>query len=340
MLEDEIKALALKEGAIRVGLAGREAFAQAPASAKLVYEKPWANMVVSFAVGLGTEWIGDYLGKVTRRGFKKVVFDYYHKVYRIGAALELRLARWGYKAHNIVPNGLYRPGHTFEKDPPDPDLKPPLSLRYMAVGAGVGELGWSGNLLVPGAWSNVFLGGVLTDASLKPDSLLPEKICDGCRICTRVCPMDFMHTKEEDRVIIGGREYVHNKKRGDYRCFIGCAGYAGLSPDGKWSSWSTGRIILPENDSFLPEFYARLRRDPAHALAARNTAFGTRGVLDRSLENTNPTCAHCSIVCSGSLGHRRALMDLLFSSGVVERNEGGEVIRPHGKAQKGFTREQ
>lgn len=330
MLEDDIKSLALKEGAIRVGIARREVFAEAPPSAEMRYEKPWANVIISFAIGLGTEWIRGYLGKVTRMGFKKVVFDNYHKVYRIGAAIEARLKTSGFKAHNIIPNGIYLPDHTFEKPVPDPNLKPPLSLRYMAVGAGVGKFGWSGNVLVPGVWSNVFLGGVLTEALLRSDNLLEENICDKCRICASVCPTGFIHIREETRVIIGGREHVHNKKRSDYRCFIGCGGYTGLSRNRKWSSWSTGRNILSEDDSLLPQFYARLREDPINAMARKNTTFGTRGILDRSFEDTNPTCANCSTVCSGQLSHRKALRELLFNSGVVKRNDQGEeiVIRP------------
>jgi epoxyqueuosine reductase len=328
MLEAEIKSIALKEGAIRVGVARRDAFGEAPPSADMRYEKPWANAFISFAVPLGTYWIKDFLGKVTRMEFKKVLFENYHKVYRIGAAVEAYLRKERFEAYNIVPNGLYRPDHTFEKQNPDPDLKPPLSLRYMAVGAGVGNFGWSGNVMVPGAWSNVYLGGVLTDALLAPDPLLEEELCDNCRICTRVCPMGFMDPKEKTAVKIAGREYVYNQKRRDYRCFIGCGGYTGISRDGKWSSWSTGKMVLPEDDSLLPGVYARLRDDPANTMAAKNTTFGAKGVLDRSLENTNPTCAHCSMVCSGPLDLRRELMSLLFTSGIVERDKNDcETVR-------------
>jgi len=183
-------------------------------------------------------------------------------------------------------------------------------------------------VMVPGAWSNVYLGGVLTDALLSPDSLLEEKLCDHCRICTQVCPMGFIDPQEKTTVKIGGCEYVHNKKRGDYRCFIGCGGYTGISRDGKWSSWSTGKTALPDDDSLLPGVYARLRDDPANIMAAKNTTFGSKGVLDRSLENTNPTCAHCSTVCSGPLELRRELMNLLFASGIVEKDKNGrEVVK-------------
>ncbi len=328
MMEKMVKSIAWKEGAVRAGIARREAFSEAPPSADMSYEKPWAEAVVSFAVPLGTEWIKGFLGKDTRLEFKKVLYEKYHQVYRIGAAVEAYLKQQGFQAHNIVPNGLYRPDHTFEKPVPDGDLKPPLSLRYMAVGAGVGAFGWSGNVMVPGEWSNVYLGGVLTDAPLEPDPLLEETLCDRCRICTRVCPMGFMNPQEKTTVKIGGREHAYNRKRGDYRCAIGCGGYTGISRDGKWSSWSTGKTVLPDDDAALPGIFARLRDDPANRMAAKNLTFGTKGVLDRSLEDTNPTCAHCSTVCSGPLEVRRDLMNLLFASGIVEKDEAGrEVVR-------------
>jgi ferredoxin len=327
MLEEKLKSLALKEGAIRAGIARREAFAEAPPSADMTYVQPWAQSVVSFALPLGTEWIRDYFAKVTRMEIKKVLYHSYHKIYQIGAVLEDHLKKAGYRAYNIVPNGQYRPDHTFSKTVPDPDLKPPLSLRYMAVGAGVGEFGWSGNVMVPGAWSDVYLGAVITDAPLSSDALLNEKLCDRCRACVRVCPMGFMDMKEKVSVKIAGREHIYNKKRGDYRCFICCAGYTGISKEGTWSSWSTGRKVLPEDDSLLLGFYVRLRSDPANAMATKNTTSGTRGVLARTLEDANPTCANCGTVCSGPRDHRLALMELLFSSGSVEKDaRGGEIV--------------
>jgi epoxyqueuosine reductase len=326
MIEKDLKSIAMRKGAIRVGIARREMFGDAPPSADMTYVKPWAEAIISFAVPLGTEWIEDYLGKRTRMVFKKRVFDTYHRVYRIGAAIEECLKTAGFRAYNVIPNGTYRPDHTFEKAIPDPDTKPPLSLRYMAVGAGVGALGWSGNVLVPGAWSNVYLGGVLTNASLSPDGPLEEDLCNQCRVCTSVCPVNFIDRTEATPVTIAGREHLHNKKHGDLRCVISCGGYTGLSPDGKWSSWSTGRTILPEDDSLLPSLYMQLRDDPECAMARRNLTFGARGVLDRSLENTNPTCNHCITVCSGPLERRKYLRELLHRSGTVRRNHQGYEI--------------
>ena len=137
MLESELKELAVNEGSIRAGIARREAFSEAPPSADMQYLKPWANAVVSFAISKGTEWIEDYLGKVTRMVIRDNMHFVYHEAYRIANIIADRIKEAGFKAHAIIPNGLYRPEHTFEKKLPDHDVKPPLSLRYMAVGAGV-----------------------------------------------------------------------------------------------------------------------------------------------------------------------------------------------------------
>ncbi len=328
-LEDGLKSLATEEGCVRAGIARREAFSEAPPSADMRYLEPWANAVVSFAVTTGTDWIADYLGKVTRMVMRDNMHHIYHEVYRIANVIANRLKEAGFKAHAIIPNGLYRPDHTFEKEIPDHDIKPPLSLRYMAVGAGIGTFGWSGNVMVPGYWSNVYLGGVLTDALLEADSPMEETICDRCLVCARVCPVDFINDAPKDQVnvTIAGREYSYNRKQGDLRCVIGCGGFTGLSKDRTWSSWSTGRTILPDQNDSLPELFATLRDDPANIAAKRNITFGKRGVLDRPKENIKTTCNNCITVCSGPLEVRKKWMNLLFDSGVVELDpEGREVV--------------
>ena len=49
-LEHDLKSLAIEEGCIRAGIARKEAFSEAPASADMRYLKPWANAVVAFVV--------------------------------------------------------------------------------------------------------------------------------------------------------------------------------------------------------------------------------------------------------------------------------------------------
>ncbi len=100
---------------------------------------------ITFAISKGTDWIEDYFGKVTRIVIRDNMHFVYHEAYRIANVIASHLKGAGFKAHAIIPNGLYRPDHTFEKELPDHDLKPSLCLRYMAVGAGVGTFGWTGS---------------------------------------------------------------------------------------------------------------------------------------------------------------------------------------------------
>ena len=87
MLESELKELALKQGSIRVGIARREAFSEAPPSADMGYLKPWAKTVVVFAISKGTDWIEDYLGKVTRTVIRDNMHFVYHGAYRLKTIL-------------------------------------------------------------------------------------------------------------------------------------------------------------------------------------------------------------------------------------------------------------
>lgn len=144
MLEAEVKQLIVDHGGISPGVARRETFKDAPPSADMTYLKPWAESVVSFAMTCGTDWIEDYFGKVERMTMRDNMYHIYHNIYGVAEAAAEHLKIAGYKAHAVIPNGLYRPDHTFEKELPDDDVLPPLSLRYMAVGVGMGVFGWSG----------------------------------------------------------------------------------------------------------------------------------------------------------------------------------------------------
>lgn len=59
MLETELKELALKEGAIRAGIARKEAFSEAPPSADMQYLKPWANAAATRNLTFGKRGVLD-----------------------------------------------------------------------------------------------------------------------------------------------------------------------------------------------------------------------------------------------------------------------------------------
>ena len=65
-----------------------------------------------------------------------------------------------------------------------------LSLRHLAVEAGLGTLGLNMMLLTPRFGPRVYLGAVMTDAPLEPDGLPRHPVCLGvaCGRCLLVCP--------------------------------------------------------------------------------------------------------------------------------------------------------
>jgi epoxyqueuosine reductase len=327
-LKADLVELALSMGAVGARVADLEML-EGPPSADPTYLFPETRSVISYALPLGSDWIPDYFGKVTRRVFSEIMYRQYQHINTLGEALCDHLEKRGFKGVTPSPNGVYRgeigqPGF----------MIPPFSLRYAALASGLGSLGWSGNVLVKGHWSAVFLGSVLTDALLPPDAPLDENLCDNCKICTLVCPLGFMSQRETQSVILGGREYICNKKGHFSRCGLSCGGFVGISRDGKWSSWATLRYRVPDNDRQLNKIFARAFSDPDAKYILQQTLFarrtGDRGVLDRSLEDTNPTCCNCCLVCSGPREDRMRLKELLHSSGIVVRLPDGteKAVRP------------
>jgi ferredoxin len=67
-----------------------------------------------------------------------------------------------------------------------------LSLRHVAVEAGMGTLGLEVNVLTPEFGPRVYNGAVLTEVELEPDARLTEQLCIGesCGRCLLACPPD------------------------------------------------------------------------------------------------------------------------------------------------------
>ncbi|MCL2517474.1 MAG: hypothetical protein FWF15_02810 [Oscillospiraceae bacterium] len=105
-----------------------------------------------------------------------------------------------------------------EREPTRPPVAPgklpaniATSIRLMAVGAGVGEMGHSKVFLNPKFGPRVRLDSIMTDAELEPDPMIkPGTLCNKCGRCVKDCPADAIPgVKETDKLIkirIGGIE--------------------------------------------------------------------------------------------------------------------------------------
>lgn len=314
-LKGELVETALAMGAVGARVATREMLA-GPPSADPSYVLPEGRSVVAYAVSLGKNWIPDYFEKRRRDVFADIMYDKYQLVGAIGRALVEISEKRGFTALSPQPNGVYRPEYAKGKL-----LVPDFSHRYAALASGLGTLGWSGNVLVEGHWAAVFLGSVITEADLPSDEPLEENLCDGCRICTKVCPLGFIDAKAAQVTNLGGHEFSCSKKGNHMRCALACSGLVGISQAGKWSTWATLRYRVPDDDEKLAGAFVAALKDP-DAEYIRNHVFSEafrKGVLFRSRRDTQPTCCNCALVCCGPMEQRKELMRILHASGVVVR---------------------
>lgn len=67
-----------------------------------------------------------------------------------------------------------------------------LDLKWTAEFAGLGHVGLNLNFLTPDHGSRVYLGALLTDLEIEPDSPLEDPLCPGleCGRCAVLCPPD------------------------------------------------------------------------------------------------------------------------------------------------------
>ncbi|MHB1006830.1 MAG: 4Fe-4S binding protein [Chloroflexota bacterium] len=338
-LKSEIKAMARENGAALVGIASRERLATAPPSADPSYLLPSTRSIISFAIPLDRQVIRDYLAKKDWLGHGADQKRIYRSLYSIADHLSAFLRGRGFEARGVDANSIYRPEPGGTTRVNAVVRVPDFSHRYGAVAAGLGWLGWSGNLMTPEYGAAVFLGSVLTSAELEPDPLPEANPCDRCKLCATVCPVEMVSKTESVAVTIAGREYSHGKKGNNARCLIGCMGYHGLAPDKKWSTWSPYRVAypLPEDEAELVSLSRRLR-------AADPDMQGCRGALTEREKCVDPdevyinTCANCALICWERRENREENRRLLVGAGVVALTaEGARIAVPAGAVREEDT---
>lgn len=95
----------------------------------------------------------------------------------------------GWEAVPIYPGVPERAGicQSVAPDRPPPEIN--LNVRILAMGCGLGEMGWSKVFIHPKWGPRVRIGTILTDLDLEPDPLIePGTLCNRCMRCVRQCP--------------------------------------------------------------------------------------------------------------------------------------------------------
>ncbi len=360
-MERELKRLARAGGADAVGIAAVDRLADAPPSADASYLLAGARSVISLMVALDDGVVERYLAKEDRGAMQRHELERYVRLHAVARSVTRLLREAGHRVALTEPNLDYRYKRkaAYNAVPPAarqraldwlasdhtgaagllkgamlsrvPDallnpgfrLTPTFAHRYGAVAAGIGALGWSGNVLHPSHGARVFYHSVITDAVLAPDPMLEQSPCDGCRLCTKVCQGGFMDQREEDGVTIGGRRMVHSQRAHNLRCVFICGGLSGQSRDSRWSTWSSGRVRLPDDDDALPGLWQRMARA---SLGTRNHYSRTladlqyhsdHGYSSRRQDRFKVTCGFCQHVCAPTRQRRKALYKVIVASGCV-----------------------
>ncbi|UCD83339.1 MAG: epoxyqueuosine reductase [Deltaproteobacteria bacterium] len=337
-LENEIRGFLQERGAIRVGFASLETLAGGPPSADLTYVLPEARSAVSFALPLDLQKIRATLAKKSHNAFEKNNIE----VNVEATNLSIELARWleerGHKARGTFANNFYRQ----EVKGWQRTLPPDVSHRYVTVRSGVASFGWSGNVGIKGYGSSIILDTTVTSVELEATDPIPEEdsYCDRCKLCVTSCPSGFFEKDKETSITLGGKTFTHAARNSYALCFLVCGGFTGISKDGKWSTFSPGRMEVPENATEA-ELFARLQKAIENYKKWPRRSDGDGGYENVSLKGVNMrlTCGCCQIVCAKDKKARTENYKLLKNSGcVIQREDGDIVVLPPEEAAKEFEK--
>ena len=198
-MKDEIKRIALMQGASKVGIASVESFAGAPNGHAPADFIPDAKSVISFGIGLldasverdrlflNSQMIPEELrSSVQEYIYNTVVYSMVDtRLDQIGLSIALFLEKQGYPS--ICFQAYY--GEQYEPLMSKiPNFQAPFSHRYAAVRAGLGEFGLNNLVLTSEYGPRIRLNSVITSMQLEPDPIITEKLCiRGCMLCMKAC---------------------------------------------------------------------------------------------------------------------------------------------------------
>jgi len=328
----------LANGAKKVGFATLETMESDMSGTDLTYLLPEAQSAVSFFVPFDKEMILKYLGKVDpsiRGEHERENFEIHQIIWRAAQRVKHWLIEQGYKAISVIPNNHYR------TDVPNWQitLPPELSLRYLAVVSGIASFGWSGNVGNKEYGTSIIIGGLITDAKLKPTTRIPEseEFCDNCKICTKVCAFGMFSEDEETTVVIGGETFTYSKRGSMMRCGITCGGANGLHRSGKFSSWSPGRYEYAETQEDLNRVCQIAMSSQRKRLPYKDSSDGYQAASFNGKYNVQLTCGNCNYICAGNAKDTAFRYKTLVNSGcVIQREDGSLEVYPPEKAKEVF----
>jgi len=201
MLKDEIKQIALSEGATKVGIASVERFAGAPAGHAPVDFIPGARSVISVGVRLLDAAVDrDRLfmdSQTIPQELRMPVQEYIYetvaygmvntRLERIALSIAFFLEKRGYPSMCFPATYGTNYDALMSKIP---NYQAFFSHRHAAVRAGLGEFGLNNLVLTPEYGPRMRFNSIITTMKLEPDSIITEKLCvKDCALCLESCAL-------------------------------------------------------------------------------------------------------------------------------------------------------
>ena len=325
----QVKQLALEQGADLAGITSVVRLADSPPSGNATALMPGARSVISFALALDANKTADFLGKRNWEPHCKDRKETVQKLYTIGDSLVQTLECLGFRALNVDINNNFLPEEGVADITEMTEFHPEFSHRYAGVAAGLGRLGWSGNLMTPEYGALVELGSVITDAVLEEDPLCEQNPCDGCKMCSIVCPVGMIHPHESYTVTVAGITETIGRKQPNTCCWIGCTGYEGLSPRGVWSNWSPYRLAtpLPEKKQAIDALCISLQKSDPQMQDDDNSFADYRKAVFNPEWVYYTVCGFCRSVCMKDRTQRLGNRKLIHDSGTAALGPDGQHVK-------------
>ncbi|MCK5806469.1 MAG: epoxyqueuosine reductase, partial [Lentisphaeria bacterium] len=189
-----------------VGIAPIERFADVPAEHHPCSIFPETKSVVV---------IGKRITRGTLRGLEEgTQFDIYGQyglawlkdrmlaMTTIGLATWFEDNRWEACPIQDLPTQVPPSGVKVKPDLPAPNVM--IDVREAAVRAGLGEIGFNGEILTPQYGPRQRFQLILTDAPLDPTPMLEKPVCDMCMACVEICPLGAL--SGEKTVTVAGKD--------------------------------------------------------------------------------------------------------------------------------------
>jgi epoxyqueuosine reductase QueG len=196
-LKADLKEMSMKLGADLFGVASVTALNDAPQGHRPLDILPEASSIAVLAMKMLDAQVdilpveGEFFGVSSRqdmyRGHNYFVSQ---ELDRVGFALARFLEKKGFRAYHQMAST----GGTDQRF-----LMGLLSLKHIAVQAGLGVLGQNSLLLTRQFGPRVRLTAIVTDADIQPDTTMEENFCESCgNNCISSCPAKALELTEED----------------------------------------------------------------------------------------------------------------------------------------------